>query len=169
MWREKLMRFRSLLKNRRPGTSLVEMLLAIIVLALALFSISFSIMLVARNTGGQKDAEKARQLALEVMEECEGVSFVLSKNTPFDSDAYKNAISGMSRGDYPTKSDSRLWATAKVAKVGPQPTVLPGHPPISADILVTVEWGSAVKERNVVELAREVSVSGWQNVGDMSL
>jgi type II secretory pathway pseudopilin PulG len=163
------MKFRSLLKNRRPGTSLIEMLLAIIVLGLALFSISFSIMLVGRNTGVQKDAEKARQLALEVMEDCEGISFVQSKNTPFDSDVYKNAISGMSRGDYPTKADSRLWATAKVRKVGPQPASLPGHPPISADILVTVEWRSAVKDHNIVELEREVSVSGWQNVGDMSL
>ena len=152
--------------KRKKGTSLVEMLIAVMVLSVVILSVMMSIVLMTRNTGVQKDEEKARQFAIEVMEECEGVLF--AQNRPFDENEYKNRISGLSRSRGGANGDA-FKATSSVIQLGAVPSILPNHPPISADIRVVVEWRSALRENNKIEIEREVSVSGWQNVGDMSI
>ena len=144
---------------------MVEMLIAVFVLAVALMSVMFAALLVTRNVGAEKDNERARQLALQIMEECEEVLFVPDKNNPWSEAAYKKNISDVGSRDI----NGVFKATAKVVSVGAIPASPPGHPPVSADILVTVEWRTAAKSSNTTKLEREVSVSGWQNVGDLSL
>jgi Tfp pilus assembly protein PilV len=141
------------------------MLIAVFVLAVALMSVMFATILVTRNVGAEKDNERARQLALQIMEECEEVLFVPSKSAPWDENAYKQNIINVGQRDI----NGVFKASAKVVSVGAIPAKLPGHPPVSADILVTVEWRTAAKNSNRMTLEREVSVSGWQNVGDKSL
>ena len=154
--------------KRKKGTSLAEMLMAVMVLSVVILSVMMSILLLTRNTGVQKDEEKARQFAMEVMEECVSVPF--AQNRPFDEREYKNRISGLRRSKGGENGDA-FKATPSVIQLGAVPSadILPDHPPISADIRVVVEWRSALRENNKIAIEREVSVSGWQNVGDMSM
>jgi hypothetical protein len=161
--------------GRRHGASLVEILIAVMVLAISLMSIIFAVMLMTRNVGVEKDNERARQFALEVMEECEGVVFVADMNTQqWDEGVYKSMIKDVTSPDLGKGKMGVFEAVSEVVLVGQKPSeinaaALPNHPPISADIRVTVTWRSALRDVNEFVLDREVSISGWQNVGDLSL
>jgi hypothetical protein len=153
-------------------------LIAIVILFLGLLSIISTTMIVTRNTGAQKDVEKARQYALEIMEECEGVLFVIDKSNPeWNENVYKAMISDVTSYDLGKGKNGTLTATSEVIGIGLKPSAinpvaLPNHPPISADIRVTVTWSGwrdSLVNSNRVTVEREVSVSGWQNVGDLSL
>jgi Tfp pilus assembly protein PilX len=145
------------IRKSRRGVSLVETLISVIVLGVVVIAIMMAMLVTTRNAGVHKDDETARQLAMEVMDACEGVTFNTSAVD------YTNEIQALS------KTSGRFAATAECTDLGVEPTTpkITTHPPISADIKVTVVWDSTIG-RGTFSINREVSVSGWQNVGDRS-
>jgi hypothetical protein len=123
-------------------------------------SIMMAMIVSTNNTVAHKDEENARQLALEVLEDCERV--------PFNGVAgvdYTTAIQNLSKSRN-SETGNPMRAEARAEESG----TLETHSglPISADVTVTVTWNSAIGGRKTISMRREVSVSAWQNVGDRS-
>jgi hypothetical protein len=106
-----------------------------------------------------KDEENARQLALEVLEDCERVPF----NGGASGD-YITAIQSLSKTrnlepGNPMRAEARARMSGRLDYSGL---------PISAEVTVTVTWNSGIGGKKTIPMKREVSVSAWQNVGDRS-
>jgi Tfp pilus assembly protein PilX len=142
----------------REGVSLVETVISVFILTLVIMSIMMAMIVSTRNATVMKDDENAHQFALEVLEDCERV--------PFDADdaVYLTAIAGKSRV---RNSDDVRRMRADAAAVVSAARDTAGRP-VSADVTVLVTWNSALGGTKTIPMTREVSVSGWQNVGDKS-
>jgi hypothetical protein len=144
----------------RKGSSLAEMIIAILILSFVVISIMMAMIVSTNNTVAYKDEENARQLALEVLEDCERV--------PFDGIAgvdYRTSIQNLSKSrNSEAGNPIRAEASAVVSGTLDTHSTLP----ISADVTVNVTWNSAIGGRKTISMRREVSVSAWQNVGDRS-
>jgi hypothetical protein len=104
-----------------------------------------------------KDEENARQLALEVLEDCERVPFNVSGD-------YMTAIQNLSKNRN-SETGNPMRAEARARMSG---TLDYSGLPISAEVTVNVTWNSGIGGKKTIPMRREVSVSAWQNVGDRS-
>ncbi|MDR1915121.1 MAG: hypothetical protein LBQ58_00915 [Synergistaceae bacterium] len=145
--------------NVRRGVSLAEMVIAIFVLSFVVLSIMMAMIIATRNTVAHKDEENAYQLALEVLEACERIPFETV------SSDYSTRIANISKSG----TTSSMQATASVLGMSTAEAGPPGNKlPVSADIQVEVTWSATMGGKKSITMRREVSVSGWQNVGDRS-
>ena len=128
--------------RRRPGASLVEMLIAIVVLAVVLISM-LGMFLISRTAIHSKEDETANALALRYMEQLEEQDF----------DALNGPITNLLAQ---TGDSSKYTVTATSTKND-----------YFANVKVTVSWNSAMAGRKTVELERFISAAGYKNVGDM--
>jgi Tfp pilus assembly protein PilX len=146
------------LDGAKKGVSLVEMVIAIFILAIVIMSIMMAMIISTRNTAALRDDENAYQFALEVLEDCERIQITS------DDTVYRTAVAGKSRN---RNADPRNSMKA-VAGAVVSPTLDLEDRPISAEVTVDVTWNSALGGTKRISMTREVSVSGWQNVGDKS-
>jgi Tfp pilus assembly protein PilX len=138
--------------------SLAEVLVAVIILTLVILSIMMTMIVATRNTMVMKDDENAHQFALEVLEDCERVRFNA------DPSVYQTDIESKSRNrNTDSGSPMRARAAARVSKAHD----IKGRP-VSAEVTIDVSWNTALGMMKTISMTREVSVSGWQNVGDKS-
>lgn len=122
---------------RRKGSSLIEMLIAIVVTATVLLGL-LAAMVIFRSTITSKEEAGARQVALNAIETLE-----LCKLTDITAKAI-------------TTPQGIYTVTKNVI-----PAVISADTP-SVDVTVTVTWDNGNRS---IALKREVSSSGWQNVG----
>ncbi|MDR1915517.1 MAG: prepilin-type N-terminal cleavage/methylation domain-containing protein [Synergistaceae bacterium] len=139
----------------KPGFSLVEIMISMFILVVVLMSMMMTTIVTAGNVLVAKDAENARQLALEVMENCEQVKFDVNDAV------YRSSIAANSKNI----TNGHIRAVAGIRRIAPHAA---GELPISADIEVAVSWRSAFAGERTYRMNREVSVSAWQNAGDRS-
>lgn len=126
-----------LLCRRRPGASLVEVLISMIIVAVVLLGI-ISAVFIARVSIVTKEEETARQICLNVLEDMERIKLV----------------------DLPSAVVASPQGTYVVEKtVSPNPVSADA---VVAEVTVTVRWGTEGKS---VSMSREVSSSGNQNIG----
>jgi hypothetical protein len=127
----------------RRGSSLVEMLAAIIVLMFVLMAMG-SMFLLSRTAMYSKEDETANEIALRFLEEQEGKPF-----STFDN---LGAVTSTGFGG------NKYTATASVVS----------RDSFSATVRVEVEWGAAVGgKRKTVTLERVISAGGHRNVGEL--
>ena len=132
---------RPFLFRRRRGSSLVEMLIAIIVLAVVLISM-LGMFVISRTAIHTKDDETANAFALRYLEELEELDF-----TGFDPD------------DFPkTWTDQKFTTTATVVD----------NDNYRVRIRAEVKWPGAVGGEKTLELDRVISAVGYKNVGEMA-
>lgn len=129
--------------RKRRGASLVEMVLAILVLAVVLLGLLGGIA-IARGSLLVKERETARQIALTVLEDLESV--------PYDDiDDRIGELDGERVGDFVVRFHNRV----------------PGDKGLEYSVIVTVDilLGSTGGTKSVT-MGREVSASAWRNVGE---
>jgi Tfp pilus assembly protein PilV len=129
-------------RKRKRGTSLVEMIIAVVVLGIVLLGMMAGI-IIAQGGLVFKEREAAVEVALRRLEDLESV--------PFSSLSSAAAAGPGIVGKY----------TVNVVTV-PSPVK---SKDISADVRVTVSWGGVVGATKSIMMNREVSASAWQNVG----
>jgi Tfp pilus assembly protein PilV len=133
-----------LMKGRRIGASLSEMVIALFVLGIVLLGMMAGI-LITQGSMLYKERERAVEIALRTLESFEA--------RPFDKLSGEVRTEGM----YVITVDDPTFNN----------TTVPVLSADSADIRVTVEWGRGVLGgQRKIEMNREVSASGWQNVGE---
>lgn len=139
--------------GRRRGSSLVEMLIAIIVLAVVLLGVLAGVM-IARSSLEHKTYENARELALRVLEWAEAVPL---------SEDFGGADGAVEASFGKVGDDGRKFGdlTFDVAR---SPDATPDG--ISAEITVTIMRISDSNKVIIPPVKREVSVSGYKNVGE---
>lgn len=122
--------------RKRPGSSLVEMLIALVILVVMLFSIMAVMTLSAQSTIAAKEGSVAYLTSLSELERLEAlqVSGDVSMVVPSDL------------GNYKLNRDIIAGAL---------------H---SADIRIRAAWDGAMR-RNDITIERQVSPSAWQNAG----
>jgi prepilin-type N-terminal cleavage/methylation domain-containing protein len=114
-------------QNPRNGFSLVEMMVSIFIFAVALMPMMMAMLLATKGALFAKDAGKARQLALEVLENCERARFHV------DDAIFRDAIAANSKNI----AGGNIRATANAKRIAPHAA---GELPVSADIEVVVRW-----------------------------
>ena len=126
--------------RRRPGASLVEMLIAIIVLGVVLISM-VGMFVISRTAIFSKEDETAVTLALRYLEDLEERDF--EEFAP-------------GSGFFPiTQNDQKYTITASVTE----------YDSFRARINVEIKWRASIGEKTV-ELDRIVSSVGYKNVGE---
>jgi prepilin-type N-terminal cleavage/methylation domain-containing protein len=148
-----ILKSKFLSQNPRKGFSLVEMMVSIFILSTVLMSMMMAMLLSTKGAIFAKDAGKARQLALEVLENCERARFHA------DDAIFRNAIAANSKNI----AGGNIRATASVRRIAPHAA---GELPISADIEVVVRWQGVFAGERTYTMRREVSDSACQNVGE---
>ena len=124
---------------KRSGSSLVEMIMAIVIMAVVLLGLA-SAMVVFRGTLVTKEDAVARRIALSELEKLESVKLTeIQAKVP--------------------KSPQGIYTVTKTVAPGAINATTP-----SASVTITVTWNDGSKS---VALKREVSSSGWQNVGTL--
>jgi hypothetical protein len=136
------------------------MIIAIFILSFVVMSIMMVMIVSTRNTMALKDEENALQFGLEVLEDCEQVPFDIGAT----SADYAEAIADKSKNRN-SDSGNTMRATTTATMSGTEDS---SGLPISAEVTVDVTWNTALGGNKTIQLNREVSVSGWQNVGDRS-
>jgi Tfp pilus assembly protein PilV len=135
-----------LMKGKRMGASLSEMVVALFVLGIVLLGMMAGI-LISRGNMFYKEQERAVEIALRNLENLEAL--------PFET---------LSR-DAQSHNEGIYTITVAKPEFNNPSNVLSAD---SADIRVTVEWGQGVLGgHRTIEMKREVSASGWQNVGEI--
>ena len=124
-------------RRKRPGATLVEMLIALIILAVMLFSIMAVMLLTAQSTVAAKEGSVAYLTSLSELEKREAVQIT----------GNNSGTSNASLGSY------RLNHTITVGPLS------------SADILIQATWDGA-KVKGDITFKRQVSPSAWQNAGE---
>ena len=122
-------------KRKRPGATLIEMLIALIILAVMLFSIMAVITLTAQSTIAAKEGSVVYLTSLSELEKREAVQI-----TANDSGT-SNASLGLYRLNH------------NIAR----------SPLNSADITIQATWDGVIQSN--ISLQRQVSPSAWQNAG----
>ena len=126
---------------RRRGSSLVEMLIALIVLAVVLISM-LGMFVISRTAIHTKDDETANAFALRYLEEIEEADF-----SDFDP------------SDFPkTWNDQKFTTTATVVD----------NDSYRVRIRAEVRWPGSVGGERRLELERVISAVGYKNVGEMA-
>ena len=123
--------------KRRAGASLVEMLIAIIITAFILLGL-MAAMIIFKGTVTSKEEAGARMVALNTLEALESCRL---------TDIAARDIT----------SPQGIYTVVRTLN----PAVINAGT-ASVDVTVTVSWSNGAKS---VVLRREVSSSGWQNVG----
>ena len=134
--------------GKRRGSSLVEMLLAVLVLAIVLLGVLAGVT-IARVSVDHKVYENAKELGLRVLEWAEGI--------PLSAD-----FTGEADEAFPSRVIGDL--SFEVTRVLNDPDETKAT---SADITVTVRRVSAPDRTLIPPMRREVSASGWQNIGEL--
>jgi type II secretory pathway pseudopilin PulG len=141
-------------KNRRmtlmfsgklSGSSLVEMVIAIMMLSVVLLGMMAGIM-IARSSVYDKEFEDARQVALKVLETIEA--------TPYDDIPFRAG----------TLNDSRFDGFQ--IYVSQSPNLGTSDDVYSRTVVVSVDLGNNGPLKRIVSMRREVSPSGSKNIGD---
>jgi hypothetical protein len=136
--------------SKKKGSSLVEMLMAIVVLGMVLISM-VGMFLISRTAVFNKEDETANALALRFIEDIEGWPFeeFYADTPPFvlSSDQFSNKYNVTATVMGLDKS-----AAGKV---------------YSAKVTVTVSWEAAALGSRSLELERVISSGGHKNVGQL--
>ncbi|MDR1515167.1 MAG: hypothetical protein LBS45_05680 [Synergistaceae bacterium] len=135
-----------LIKKRRSGASLAEMVVALYVLGIVLLGMMAGI-LITQGTMLYKERERATEIALRTLENREAL--------PFD----------LLEAEGETTNKEGMYTITIASPTFNKPLVKSAD---SADISVIVSWGGGVLagERSIT-MKREVSASGWQSVGEV--
>ena len=131
--------------RRKRGASLVEMLIAIIVLAVVLISM-LGMFVISRTAVFSKEDETAVALALRYMEDLEGLDFP-------DFETWQQSPQRLSN---PTNPKYEITATYVESE----------SDAYRAKIRVEVKWRGAALGERIVEFERVVSAVGYKNVGE---
>lgn len=123
-------------RRKRSGSSLVEMLIALVILAVMLFSIMAVMILTAQSTVSAKEGSVAYQTSLSELEKMEAVPVLSSASDVINSNL----------GSYELTRDTVTGSRG------------------SADIKIKAAWSGA-KLKSDVTVERQVSPSAWQNAG----
>jgi Tfp pilus assembly protein PilV len=135
--------FRVMARSKaRPGSSMVEMLVAIVVLMFVLMAMG-SMLLLSRTALYTKEDETAKSIALRYIEELEAM--------PFDDFADAALFAD------PVKFSNKYDATVSVVS----------KDDYSATIRVSVRWSPASGGAKNVNLERIISAGGHKNVGKL--
>jgi len=137
---------RGIMSRRHDGSSMVEMLVALIVLAVVLISM-VGMFLISRTAIYTKEDETANALALKYLERCEELDYSVIKAAAPPGTGYITPL------DYPTSGKYQVTANAISADT------------YSATVEVTVTWSNG--NRPVV-LQRVISAGGHKNVGELN-
>jgi Tfp pilus assembly protein PilV len=129
---------------KRNGSSLVELMVAIVVLGFVLLGIMAG-MLIARHSVIYKEYEGARQIGLQVLEHLEAIRFEDVRTAAADQ------FNGRVFGGYTVHVDVASSDTA---------------PDFAYKITVSVDMRDRQSGLPVPPMVREVSASGWRNVGE---
>lgn len=132
--------FRSHLRwrdRRRPGATLVELLIAILLLSMMLLSIMAVMVITSQNTIATKQGSVAYIVNLSELEKLEA--------SQISGDVH-NSVVRSTQGTYTLNRNIQASALR------------------SADILINAAW-EGVKLMKEVTLGRQVSPSAWQNAG----
>jgi Tfp pilus assembly protein PilV len=129
---------------RARGSSLVEMLIAIVVLGMVIISM-VGMFLISRTAIYNKEDETANALALRYLEELEV--------KPFSTFATVGEIESHT-GVFNTRYDAKAEVLAVDA--------------YSATVEVTVEWDAAALGKKELKLERVISAGGHKNVGELN-
>lgn len=129
-------------RRKRPGATLVEMLIALIILVVMLFSIMAVIVLTSQNTVATKEAQGAYLTGLGELEKREAQKV--------SDDIASNDMSTL--GSYSMKTKVTGVAVSSLYRSG--------------DITVEASWEGARNMKDVT-LGRQVSPSAWQNAGQL--
>ena len=125
--------------RRRSGASLVEMLIAIVVLGMVLISM-VGMFVIARTAVFTKEDETAVVLALRYLEELEEEDFsVLTASTGFE------------------RREQNYHITATVLDFDE----------FHARVMVEIKWRGATQGEKTVDMERVISAVGYRNVGEM--
>ena len=131
--------------RRRRGASLVEMLIAIIVLAVVLISM-VGMFVISRTAIFSNEDETAVTMALRYLEELEDRDFEdFSNSAMFPRDSHNE------------NPNQRFRIITTVEQVNDY----------YAEVKVEVRWSGATRGVNSVELSRVISAVGFKNVGEM--
>ena len=133
--------------RRRPGASLAEMLIAIVVLAVVLISM-LGMFLISRTAIYSKEDETANALALRYMEQLEEWNF-----EQFPAGPNRDITTSLDHAGASLRYDVTATSTKEN--------------PYFANVTVTVSWNSTMAGRKTVEMERFISAAGYKNVGDM--
>ena len=123
-------------RSRRRGSSLIEMMMAVLILATVMIGLA-SAMVIFKGTMMSKEDAGARQIALNELERLEAIKLT--------------AVTAAN-----IRSPQGIYTVTKTVVPASITTVT-----ASADVTITVAWGGS----RSIALKREVSSSGWQNVG----
>jgi Tfp pilus assembly protein PilW len=133
----------SLLRRARHGSSLVEMLIAIVVLGFVLISM-VGMFFISRSAIYSKEDETANSLALRYLEKLESTTFSefldgtsFPKHEEFQNKKYKAAATVKSADQY------------------------------MALVEVEIKWDSALSSGKTLTLERVISAGGHKNVGEL--
>ena len=137
-----------MLKKRRSGASLSEMIVALYVLGIVLLGMMAGI-LITQGTILYKERARATDIALRTLENLEALPFLVLSNDYYDDkELTKEGIYTI------TVARTNFNKSADIAD--------------SADIRVSVTWGGGVLGgERTVQMNREVSASGSQNIGEI--
>jgi type II secretory pathway pseudopilin PulG len=132
--------------GKHGGSSLVEMMIAIMMLSVVLMGMMAGIM-IARSSIYDKEFENARQVALKVLETIEA--------TPY--------------GSIPTRANNLNNSRLDGFQIYVSQSENHG---VSDDIslrtvMVSIDMGNIGPLKRIVSMRREVSPSGFKNVGDV--
>lgn len=127
--------------RKRPGVSLVETVISIMVLAVVILGV-MSAVLMARVTVATRDDEEARQLLTTLFEDYEATNLrdltSKARNMPEQMGIYR--------------------VSTEIALSNPSD-------PKSADVRIMLSWNGAGGNKSI-SMSREVSASAWQNAGE---
>jgi Tfp pilus assembly protein PilV len=128
-------------RGGRPGSSIVEMVIAIVVLGVVLISM-VGMFLISRSAIYSKEDETANSLALRCLEEVESMDF-------------STLTSGASFTLLPNQN--KYVATATVTS----------SDQYMAIVEVEMKWDSALSSGKTLTLERVISAGGHKNVGEL--
>ncbi|MDR3331990.1 MAG: hypothetical protein LBT08_05115 [Synergistaceae bacterium] len=126
----------------RPGSSMVELVIAIVVLGFVLLGIMSGV-LIARSSVTYKEYENARQVGLMVLESIEAIRFDQIKTV------------GVSRYNNTSFGGFNIKVGARSTDISPDLML----------VTVSLDMADSASRFNAMTLVREVSSSGWRNVG----
>ena len=134
--------------RRKRGASMVEMLIAIVVLGVVIISM-LSIFVISRTAIYSKEDETAHALALRYLEELEEQQFEDFVVGPINLSAMLNRIDESAGTQY----DVAARVTYK--------------DDYHASIMVEVSWSGVMASQKKIDMERFISAAGYKNVGEM--